>query len=299
MKIIYKPTGRAGEYSRWSASIFRGCSNKCFYCYLFQGFLKNLFGRGCLQLNSCCIIKPKSDSDYDKKIAFTEGCKRAVLIFRHELEPRRGIIRADGGIFFAFTTDPCLSITFRVYEQCAMIALGYDKDVIRYAGKLSVPVTFLTKCTGWIDTTEGQQLLKAGGRNLCIGFTLTGRDDLEPNASSNAERIEAMKRCHEAGVRTFASIEPIIDLDKSLDMIKTTVGFCDVYKIGLLSGKKLSSPITLGALAWFVNRVQTYVGNAAPNARIFWKRSVRNKVAGLVKFSDNVVDEYYNIFADA
>lgn len=71
-----------------------------------------------------------------------------------------------------------------------------------------------------------------------LGFTLTGHDELESNASSNSDRIEAMKILHEGGYKTFASIEPIVDLKGSLSMINSTVGFCDLYKVGLLSGKK-------------------------------------------------------------
>ena len=33
-----------------------------------------------------------------------------------------------------------------------------------------------------------------------VGFTLTGRDDLEPGASTNLGRIRAMKELHSAGI---------------------------------------------------------------------------------------------------
>ena len=141
--------------------------------------------------------------------------------------------------------------------------------------------------------------MKAGGQNLCVGFTLTGRDDLEPNASPNMARVEAMRKVHEYGVHTFASVEPVIDLDDSLEMIKATLGFCDEYKIGLESGMKHNrKPITVEGLVQFVEDVQRLVAEKAPTAKIYWKESITQKVDGLVKFSENVVDASYNIFAE-
>lgn len=261
--------------------------------------MKSVLGMDKPQLKKGLIVKPRSNSKADRMLAYLEELRKINQVFGHELEQSRDEILAEGSaMFFTFTTDACLQNTFLPHKNCAMIALGCDENGIRNTVNTPIPVIFLTKCAEWVDTAEGQLLLKAGGRNLCIGFTLTGRDDLEPNASSNAERIVAMRKCHEAGVRTFASIEPVIDLDLSFEMIKATVGFCDEYKIGLLSGKRFGKPFTLNDLIQFVNSVQTLVAREAPNAVIYWKESVRDKVAGLVQYSGNVVGENYNIFAN-
>ena len=63
---------------------------------------------------------------------------------------------------------------------------------------------------------------------IAFGFTLTGRDDMEPNASPNVERQLAMKHLHAHGFRTWASIEPIVDLESSLDVIMHTLDYCDL-----------------------------------------------------------------------
>jgi len=73
---------------------------------------------------------------------------------------------------------------------------------------------------------------------VSFGWTLTGHDELEPGASTNIERIEAMRKLHDAGFKTWASIEPIIDTWSSINMIGLTLGFCDLYKVGVESGKK-------------------------------------------------------------
>ena len=46
-----------------------------------------------------------------------------------------------------------------------------------------------------------------------------------------------MRELHEMGFRTFASIEPIITPAMSRNMIEATKDFCDMYKVGAISGK--------------------------------------------------------------
>ncbi|MCG0156518.1 hypothetical protein L4X41_20275, partial [Phocaeicola vulgatus] len=75
-------------------------------------------------------------------------------------------------------------------------------------------------------------------RHLAFGFTLTGYDELEGNSSPNLDRIKTMKLLHERSYRIFVSAEPVIDPKTSLQVIRDTLGFCDLYKVGLLSGKK-------------------------------------------------------------
>ena len=43
---------------------------------------------------------------------------------------------------------------------------------------------------------------------------------------------------HKEGYKVFASIEPIIKIDASYAMINALSGWCDLLKVGLLSGKK-------------------------------------------------------------
>ena len=306
--IIYRPKGRAAEYAPWAANIFVGCSNDCEYCYCKKGVLGHGMGQKTPQLKKPFQLTHKQvlfskDCEAARKLAFITGCAKAADVFDKELERYRDKIMAAGkGIFFTFSSDPCLLEpvnTFHTFMRCALMAIGIDSDDVPPDYMPPIPVTLLTKRADWIDTEDGQRLLKAGGKYLCVGFTLTGRDDLEPNASPNMERVEAMRRIHDMGVHTFASIEPVIDLDCSLDMIKATLGFCDEYKIGLESGAKHNKkPITLEGVVQFVEDVQKVVAEKAPQAKIYWKDSITKKVDGLVKYSEQVVDAGYNIFAE-
>lgn len=73
---------------------------------------------------------------------------------------------------------------------------------------------------------------------IAWGVTLTMHDEMEPGAYSNFERIATMRILHDAGFRTFASIEPVIDFASAFSAINITRGICDLYKIGLMSGRR-------------------------------------------------------------
>lgn len=224
---IYRPAGKAAEYSKIAAGFYVGCPNRCKYCYLKMGPTSGTLGGSSVKLKTCF----KSEAD-------------AVEVFFNELfGGTGGIVRPEilqKGIFLTFTTDPGLPETFHLFAA-----------VIGEAVKLHVPIDFLTKMTGWMESDIWKDLLSIPEMKeyLTIGFTLTGRDDLEPGASTNRERITAVKKCHDLGFKTFASIEPVINCDRSLAMIKETVGAVDLFKVGLESHRKYDK----GEVIKFVN----------------------------------------------
>lgn len=252
-KAIYTPTGKAGEYAKYACNFYTGCSNGCTYCYLKKGIGKKVLGGDVPTLKKCF----KSEQD-------------AIHVFFNELfDPATNAVKDDikkHGIFFTFSSDPGLPETR---------ALNFA--VINQIMSLGVPIQMLTKCTDWIDTEQGVDMLTHAVAAYClsVGFTLTGRDDLEPNAASNAERIKAMMRIHDMGIRTFASIEPVVDFDASERCIVSTLGFCDHYKIGLMSGKRDYDKVQMrlfvirccdlirqaGATAYFKQSIVKYLGN--------------------------------------
>lgn len=125
-------------------------------------------------------------------------------------------------------SDPYLPETIKLTWKCIDFALSQG-----------VPVQVLTKRVDWLHHPSVQNALTNYRSLLKVGFSLTGRDDLEPGASTNTERIEAMQMLHDVlGITTWASIEPIITPQRSYTMIQQSQNFCDYYKIGILSGKK-------------------------------------------------------------
>ena len=220
-KAIYNPSGKAGEYAKWACNFYVGCSNGCEYCYCKKGILSGAMGMDKPQLKKCF-----KDENHAMEIFEKEVIQNLPDLQKH-------------GLFFSFTTDPML------YETNKLTRLAMRKCL-----SLKVPIKILTKKADWVDDfLEAPDFYISGWSDwnisdnvilnyIAFGFTLTGHDELEPGASTNAERIEAMRKLHDAGFKTFASIEPIIDFDSSRKMIYDTISFCDLYKIGLESGKK-------------------------------------------------------------
>lgn len=207
-KAIYNPKGAAAEYSYWACNFYVGCSNDCSYCYCKKGVLSSAMGGTTAKLKSC----------FNNEV-------HALQVFEKELSKNIDSLR-EHGLFFTFTSDPMLKETIALNWEAAVLAI-----------EKNIPVKFLTKSVGgWVNDLT--TIHKSWKKYIAIGFTLTGHDELEPGADTNAERIEAMKQLHKAGIKTFASIEPIIDFNSSIRMIKETAGACDLYKIGLLAGGK-------------------------------------------------------------
>ncbi|WP_321437157.1 hypothetical protein [uncultured Bacteroides sp.] len=265
-KAIYNPSGKAGEYSAWACNFFVGCSNGCKYCYLKKGIGAKVLGGNAPILKKC--FKDEKD---------------ALDIFEKEVLANVDELRKHG-IFFTFTSDPMLPET---------ISLTFDAIGICF--KHNVPVKVLTKRSDWWDMWYARSNMFVDKQHLiAFGFTLTGADELEPNASPNMNRILAMTRLQKAGFKTWASIEPIVDLDSSFKMIVRSMGSCDLYKIGLESGKKYDKK----ELLEFISSVM-HLNNGGKHLKIYFKDRLL-KMANIDRSSllENCVDRDYDMFQD-
>lgn len=268
-KAIYQPSGKAAEYSKWAVNFYNGCSARCEYCYNRHGITAKVLG---------------GDKPILKKSLGVEGL--ALEIFKKELDQNQSELQKHG-LFFNFVSDPCLPETWELNSLC-----------MRYAIVNMVPVKILTKQTWWIEDilneieqNETIWNVYNAKQFFAIGFTLTGHDELEPGAATNADRIRAMKVLNNEGFKTWASIEPIIDLESSLEMIRQTVGYCDLYKIGLQSGKYYDQ----GELGGFMNVVSRITGCQYP---LYFKDSYMKAVnISRAMLPKHCVTSDFNIFA--
>jgi DNA repair photolyase len=282
-KAIYESKGKAGEYAKYACNFYIGCSCGCTYCYNKSGrFAKTLGG------DTPTLKKSLKDEEH------------ALEVFEKELMANLPELRKHG-LFFSFITDPLIDDCIELTISALMIAM-----------KNGVYCKVLTKMAD-IDRFINNNFIRNGiwakpenfKKYVAFGFTLTGHNELEPNASTNAERIEAMCRLHNAGFKTWASIEPVIDFDSSLEMIKQTLDFCDLYKIGLESGKRHDRD----HLIKFTLDVDNLTRKIIPKdnnmcdsyevikSKIYFKDSLL-KQAGISRseLPDNCVNRDYNLF---
>lgn len=282
LKILSRPQGNAEEYGRWAVNPYKGCSHGCLYCYLKKGVWANGLGGSTAQLKTGVV-----NEEHACHLAMAE-------IYANYKE----IIR-DGGLFMTFTSDPCTKKTREIFFKIA----------IESARNLGMPVTILTKSADFInywkylDITSGHvfnsELVKS---LLSFGWTLTGHDELEPNASPNAKRINAMRIVSANGFKTWASIEPVIDFDSSYKMITEALDAgCKHFKIGLLTNNThlVRKSFQFGEHKFDAYKIEDCMGfitdvwNATNGrATVYWKQSVRD-LLGTV-YTTAAVDEILN-----
>ena len=148
-------------------------------------------------------------------------------------------IRKDGGIFFSFTCDP--------FDSYLANNNNITKWMLYSLVTSQIPVTILTKNVDWLYTegwdralTHSPMIEPEYAENLphclTIGFTITGKDELEPGAPSTEKRIEALRKLHdEYKIKTFVSLEPITSIHAASDVIKETYKITDEIRIGAQS----------------------------------------------------------------
>lgn len=244
--LIYQPQGAAGEYAKWAINLYHGCSNGCTYCYNRRGVLSHVFGDKPELAAPIIRQRDKLLNEYLKKNNMTahDAIKKGVVnheslvaardLISKDLE-KIGIdrIRQDGGIFFSFTCDPFDIEADMFILQQVVLHLLFDR----------IPVTILTKNVHWMQTGLWKSTLrdlttdyKDIARYLTIGFTITGKDKLEPGAPFTEERIEALRELHDKYVvKNFVSLEPITSIHTASEVIKKTYQITDEIRIGAQS----------------------------------------------------------------
>ena len=247
--LIYQPQGAAGEYAKWAINLYHGCSNGCTYCYNRRGVLSHVFGDK-PELASPIIKSRDRQINYFlelKKLTahnpipdvVIENCTNIAIRSWIYIDTKRiGVSRLieDGGVFMSFTCDP-----LDAEDNVQNYTLYAVKRLLKYG----IPATLLTKNVAWLKEDNWKKLLKEYPKHICcsthhalltIGFTITGKDELEPNAPSTDKRIEALRKLHdEYKIKTFVSLEPIIDLHSASEVIKKTYKITDEIRIGAQS----------------------------------------------------------------
>lgn len=244
--LIYQPQGAAGEYAKWAINLYHGCSNGCTYCYNRRGVLSHAFGDK--PELAAPIVKARHkylnrymeknnltayDAIPQKVIRDTTAVVALNIVAKDIKRIGEDVIREDGGIFFSFICDP--------FDP------DIDMDILRMIvfvlSDRQIPATILTKNIDWLENDKWKDFLEPDAdypddllRDLTIGFTITGNDNLEPGAPSTEERIEALRKLHdEYKIKTFVSLEPITSICTASEVIKKTYQITDEIRIGAQS----------------------------------------------------------------
>jgi DNA repair photolyase len=128
-------------------------------------------------------------------------------------------------VFLCFTCDPYQDINYQYL---------YTREAIKVLHQNNITVRILTKA-GYRSMGDFDLFLQ--GYEDFYGATLTFIDDslsrkYEPYAAFPAVRMNALYLAHEQGINTWASLEPVIDPEQSLELIRMTREYVDEYKVG-------------------------------------------------------------------
>jgi DNA repair photolyase len=204
-RLIYTPSGKAGEYAKkgYAANIFKGCKHGCKYCYV-PSFLK---------MNA------------EEKALFESTVTPVPNLMERLEKDLKRLGELPVPIFLCFTCDP-------YPENWEM--RNITRKVITTIMASGNAVNILTK--GGTRSYRDMPILCRDKRNK-LGVTLTFHsDDLseewEPGAALPFDRINMLKAAKMHGISTWASIEPVIVPSESLRIMEFALPYVDKFKIG-------------------------------------------------------------------
>ena len=288
LKILSRPQGNAEEYGRWSVNPYKGCSHNCAYCYLKKGVWANGLGGNTAELKTGVV-----NEDHAYHLAMAEI-----------IEHRDEIIR-DGGLFMTFTSAPCAEETRKLFFKIVKDAMDKRVSVVLLTKNADFTKEYDYENIRWRLSVNGY------GHDVAFGWTLTGHNELEPNAHSNEMRLKEMTRVYRDGFKVWASIEPVIDFPSALDMVYQAVNAgCQHFKIGLLTNntRLVRKDFAFGEHhfdAYKVNDCLHFVEDVmrmtSGKATVYWKQSVRDLFDGdghiILDQWPHSVDKNWNMFS--
>jgi len=207
---IYEPRGRAGEYAPLAVNLYNGCGHGCTYCYA-------------------------PDATFQDRKEFYTGQPRPNIIEKLMKDaPKAAADGAKGNVLLCFTCDPYQPINdiHQLTRRAILILHSHCFNV-----------TILTK--GGRRAEADFDLLLPGDE---FATTLTFWDSQkslqwEPYAATPVERIQSLKIAHSRSIRTWVSLEPVIEPKETLELIRMTHTFVDLFKVGTLNNHPHASKI--------------------------------------------------------
>lgn len=258
-KVIYEPKGKAREYSPLALNLYLGCTHNCKYCY----------APSCIQ---------KSRENYFK---VPEPRKNILENLEKQLKkevPKEQILLSFVGDVYCETSDNNET----------------TRQVLEMLLKYKAPVAILTK--GGKRCLKDLDIFKKFGEHITIGATLTfdnDKDSLEweSGGAVPSERLEALKILHEEGIKTFASFEPVIIPEQSINLIKQSLDFIDVYKIGKINNYKGIDK----TIDW-TKFLQEAIDILRPAGKEFYiKHDLRKSAPSIRLYGNEVLSDEHNV----
>jgi len=205
LKIIYEPKGRAREYAPLALNIYTGCTHGCKYCY--------------------CAKMWKSD-DFYKSAKPRRDLMKKVESDSILLEKEFGDKNPE--ILLSFSGD-----VYQPLEEKLRLTRRVIKTFIQYGLRF----TILTKGG---PVAQADFDLLADYPNCSFGTTLCFiyqdyADKWEPFSPTIKERAQAIKKAYDLGIKTWVSLEPVIDPKQAIRLVEVLHPIVAHWKVGKIN----------------------------------------------------------------
>ena len=209
MGVIYEPKNAAKEYADLALNMYIGCQHGCIYCYA-----------------------PRST--FKKKEEFINNAKiKDNIIERLEknlkLLSKKKVKKLP--VLMSFSCDP-----YQPIEKAEKVT----RVAIQMLNEHKFPVRILTK-GGKLAQRDFDLLVKNKRKEFGVSLTLTNKKqqiEWEPRAATYKQRVANLKKAKKLGIKTWVSLEPILDLEQTLNIIDSTHDFVDRYGVSKLNYNK-------------------------------------------------------------
>lgn len=214
LRLIYEPTGAAKEYADLALNVYNGCTHGCTYCY--------------------------NNGRYSKPGAFFKSSKPRALNMSdlvkdcEDLKSQYG--EAVPEVLISFIGDA---------YQPAERALGKTRLVIRMLIDQGIPFTILTKS----DLIQRDFDILADYRDkFRLGMTILSPFEIdlqawEPGAPGIGDRVETLWKAKDLGISTWVSLEPVMNIQSAIQLIRRYGKYVDIWHIGKLNHMQPPEPI--------------------------------------------------------
>lgn len=207
---IYAPRGQAGEYSKLAANPYRGCGHGCAYCYV---------------PDVIRMTREEFDAGAQDRKDFRRGLRRDAAKYQ--------ALGVREQVMLSFTTDPYHQFDTSLTRETIEVLIEHGLD-------------FCTLTKGGRRALRDLDLFRPARDAFASSLTLLDADASErwePGAAPPADRIATLERFRAAGLFTWVSLEPVIEPEATLELIRITHPFVDLFKLGRMNHDKLTHKI--------------------------------------------------------
>ena len=215
LKAVYRPRGPAREYAELALNPYKGCTHRCIYCYNNKRFGANDVFFSAAQPRDNIVEKTEHDCQVLSEM-YGDACPEIHLTFLGDA------------------------------YQPAEMDLKITRRIIFLLVKYNLPFTILTKSPCILRDVD----ILGPYKRFRAGFSFTTIDRVEasawePGLPNVKNRISALRQFKEFGKRTWISLEPVMKIESSIEVIHTLKALPDFYWIGALNHHKPPEPLNI------------------------------------------------------